>query len=456
MLADAGFYAEALAAGAAASVKAHDMALRAVAAELGGVLRLSDRVVQGRIGDAREMVEFYPDAVDAWEAGLISRGHMNVIVAAGRAVPVERRAEFEAEAIDRSLADTPNRVRAGLEIYAEQLAQRSLTERHDEAARERCVRVFPGRDGMCDVVATVPMVIGDAILDRLTRMGQTVKDISPGDDERGIDQIRTDVFADLLLAGIPAVDPTRYGDGEGALGTIRAQVQVVVPALALVGYDESAADLVGRSPIDAGTARELAKNAPSLTRMLTDPVSGTVFAVDSYRPSWAQRRHLRARDQHCRFPGCRQAAIRCELDHTLDHALGGPTALSNLAHLCQRHHSMKQFTGWTVRQLPGGVLEWTSHTGRVYRENAPAPRVTFDPTTTTTSPRPPDPPEPSDLVDWPDPPTPPENPTPPEPPGIAADSAVLHIPIDPDPDAIDRFFELLETDLGIALDSAPS
>ncbi len=102
-----------------------------------------------------------------------------------------------------------------------------------------------------------------------------------------------------------------------------------------------------------------------------------MIAVDRYRTAQSQRRFLRARDQHCRFPGCRRAAIRCEIDHTVDHAQGGPTALWNLAHLCQRHHSMKQFTSWRVRQLPGGILEWTSPTGRVYREDAPVPLVAF-------------------------------------------------------------------------------
>jgi hypothetical protein len=38
---------------------------------------------------------------------------------------------------------------------------------------------------------------------------------------------------------------------------------------------------------------------------------------------------------------------------------------------------MKQFTAWTVRQHPGGVLEWTSPTGRLYREDAPVPPVAF-------------------------------------------------------------------------------
>jgi len=40
---------------------------------------------------------------------------------------------------------------------------------------------------------------------------------------------------------------------------------------------------------------------------------------------------------------------------------------------------MKQFTAWRVEQHPGGVLEWTSPTGRSYREEAPAPAVAVVP-----------------------------------------------------------------------------
>jgi hypothetical protein len=95
-------------------------------------------------------------------------------------------------------------------------------------------------------------------------------------------------------------------------------------------------------------------------------VTGAVLRTDTYQRTAAIDRHLRARDRHCRWPGCTAPAVRCEVDHTHDHALGGATDVSNLAHLCQRHHTQKQFTRWKVRQLPGGVLEWTSPTGRVY------------------------------------------------------------------------------------------
>jgi hypothetical protein len=120
--------------------------------------------------------------------------------------------------------------------------------------------------------------------------------------------------------------------------------------------------------------------------LFIDPVTRTPVEIDTYRPTVAMKKLLTARDQHCRFPGCRRAAIRCELDHTIDYARGGHTHLLNLAHLCQRHHSMKQFTKWNVRQIGGGVLEWTSPLGRVYREDVPTPAVCF--TTGTVDPPP--------------------------------------------------------------------
>lgn len=379
LLARAGQLAERQAATQRGSVRVHDMALRSIAAELGGVMRVTDRTVQQRIGEARELVESYPATLDAWEAGRLTRAHVRVILDAGAPVPADRKAQFEAEAIRLCAGDTPNRVRSAVEILAERCAERSFTERHAEASRGRRVRVVPGAQGMSDLIATVPTVIAEGVMDRLTQQATVIIDArTPDDDDpRTTDQVRADVLSDLLLTGAPALDPTAYGDGPGTLGAIRAQVQVIVPALTLLGADEGPVDLVGRAPIDAATARCLAAETHSLARVLTDPVDGTVIAVDRYRTAGPQRRFLRARDQHCRFPGCRRAAIRCEIDHTIDHARGGPTALWNLAHLCQRHHSMKQFTAWRVRQRPGGILEWTSPTGRLYREDAPVPPVAF-------------------------------------------------------------------------------
>ncbi|MGA6094340.1 DUF222 domain-containing protein [Microbacterium sp. NPDC079356] len=412
MLAAAGRLAEAQTAQRNARVQVHDMALRSIAAEVGGVMRVTDRTVQRRIGEARTLIEGFPATVEAWEQGRIVRGHANAILETGTSLPAEMWAEFEQVAITRCERDTPNRVRGELKILAHRMHPRSFAERHEEAAATRCVRIVPGRDGMSDVIATVPTVIAEGIHDRLTQQARAIIDTrdervaargcagvafgeaaSDGDtdgdrdddaaaiiatDQRSIDQVRADVLADLLLAGTPALDDTRDTTA-GPLGAIRARVQVLIPAATLTGEDDGPSDLAGRSPIDPATARTLAGGAGMWERLFHDPTTGVTVATDSYRVPSGMRRFLQARDQHCRFPGCRVAAIRCEVDHTHDYALGGRTELSNLAHLCQRHHSMKQFTAWRVRQLKGGVLEWTSPLGRIYREDAPTPAVAFTP-----------------------------------------------------------------------------
>ena len=125
--------------------------------------------------------------------------------------------------------------------------------------------------------------------------------------------------------------------------------------------------------------------------MLTHPISGQVLATDRYRPGKALKRALQVRDQHCRFPGCRMAVRNSDIDHTIDFALGGLTCADNLAHLCRRHHTLKHESAWSVMQKPGGVLEWTSPTGRVYPD-LPASRVMFQPLSTRPSAGPDDPP----------------------------------------------------------------
>ncbi|WP_323986472.1 HNH endonuclease signature motif containing protein [Microbacterium plantarum] len=408
VLAAAGVLAEQQSAGASERVKAREMALRGIAAELAGVFVATDRTLQRRIDEARDLVDNYPLTMAAWEAGRIVRGHVRVIQDVGCVIPAGDRAEFERLAIEKCERDAPNRVRDALQMVAERVHPRSFTERHEEVAAGRCVSVKPGPDGMSDLIATLPTVIADGIVDRLTRQAREIINARPArdaagvpderadangrapdaettldvgssfiDDGRSIDQVRADVFSDLLLAGTPTLDPTATGDGNGTLGAIRAHVQVAVSALTLMGQDEGPADLAGRSPIDAATARELAGNATSWDRLLTHPVTGTVLECDAYRPTAAMIRLLRARDRHCRFPGCRQPAIRCELDHTIAASDGGKTHVCNLADLCKRHHDVKHHTRWHVVQLAGGTLVWTSPTGRVYREDAPPPLVTF-------------------------------------------------------------------------------
>nr|AHF25558.1 HNH endonuclease [uncultured bacterium Contigcl_10-cl] len=379
-------------------VREHDMVLRSLSAEIGAVARRSDRSVQRDIGDAIELVEHYPATLSRWEAGDITRAHVRTIVDCGAIVPIDARADFDKDAAALATHHSPGRLRRLLEQLADDMHPRSLVERHVDARAERCVRVVARGEGMSDLIVTTPTLLADAVYDRLTQQARVLIDtrahVDAGADvgahscvdaadTRSIDQVRADLVTDMLLTVAPSADPTRTDDGPGALGAIRAKVQIVVPVATLLGDDDRSAELAGRSPLDADTARRLAgATRCPWERVLTHPITGQVLAVDTYQRPAALDRYLRARDQHCRFPGCRVPAVRCEVDHTTDWALGGKTEASNLAHLCQRHHSMKQFTAWTVRQHPGGILEWTSPGGRIYLDHpagAGAHAVTFTP-----------------------------------------------------------------------------
>ncbi|WP_309066410.1 DUF222 domain-containing protein [Microbacterium sp.] len=196
-------------------------------------------------------------------------------------------------------------------------------------------------------------------------------------DTRTLDQMRADLLTDLLLTTDPS---TVHGP---ALGNITARIQITVNATTLTGADDHPASLDGHGPLDPDIARHLAGNHTGWTRLFLDP-TGLVTSTDTYTPTEPMRRFLRARDQHCRFPGCRMPVYRCQIDHNHDHALGGPTATDNLSHLCLTHHALKHpdvpdAHRWTARQTADGSIHWTSPLGRHYTDH-PTRRVMFIPT----------------------------------------------------------------------------
>ncbi|MDN5758154.1 MAG: HNH endonuclease [Tomitella sp.] len=84
-----------------------------------------------------------------------------------------------------------------------------------------------------------------------------------------------------------------------------------------------------------------------------------------YRPSQKLVRTVKARDGHCRHPGCLVTASRCEIDHVVpfrhdDPASGGWTIPENLHCLCKQHHQLKTWGFWDVAILPGYAEHWSS------------------------------------------------------------------------------------------------
>ncbi|MCR2783588.1 MULTISPECIES: HNH endonuclease signature motif containing protein [unclassified Microbacterium] len=364
-----------------------EMPLRSMAAEVGAVLRRSDHGMRDRMHDATVLVDEFAATFTALREDRIDRVHVRIIQDAGaRITDPQVRARFEQAALVVAEQDTPGRAKPTILMLAQRLNPVPLEERHKEAAAGRRVWVRDLDDGMAELAALLPAELVYAMRDRLNQHARQIADahraavkaaaeaeaeVIAADviatDTRTMDQIRADVLTDLVLTGHATAPAATGAIPEGT--AIVAQVQVVIPAHTLIGIGDEPAELVGYGPITPDTARRLAATADVWERLFTSPTTGAVQQVLTYRPTREMRRHLDARDEHCRFLGCRRPARQCDLDHTHDAALGGPTCLTNLANLCPgRHHPVKHGTAWSVVQKADGILEWTSPTGRVYTD----------------------------------------------------------------------------------------
>ncbi|MET2011220.1 DUF222 domain-containing protein [Microbacterium chocolatum] len=390
-----------------ATSRERDMPLRAMAAELGPAVHVDDRTMQTHLFEGHRLYTEFAATWEAWRDGKIQKAHTRVIVEFGAELhDAAARAAYEKDVLAYAVKTTAGRVKPYAQQVADKLNPATVQERHDAAVCTRRVWVEDRRDGMSTLGIDGPSTEIHGIFDRLTQQGRAIKatdlqerrqaagaegagggeatgDVvdcttDPGAaaawfDERGLDEIRADIALDMLLTAAPTIDPTATG-----LGSIRAMVQVSIPATTLAGTTSGGAELNGKCAIDPTTVRILAGNAPGFDRVFLHPVTAEVLTTDRYTPTAAIKRFLQARYVRCAFPGCRRPAMRSEIDHHQEYRKGGKTKGDNLGPCCTRHHVTRHAAGWTVEQLPGGRLRFTAPSGAVYIEDPP-PRVMFIP-----------------------------------------------------------------------------
>jgi hypothetical protein len=284
----------------------------------------------------------------------------------------------------------------------------------DPDAKRRITRTIDGRyvactpdgEGSASLAGVrLPAARAVAAFERVDAYARSRK--TNGDD-RSLDQLRADTFLDLL-----------DGTGLATAPMHRAGViELTVDWSTATGATNNPATLAGYGPVDADTARDLItaqlaaygadRRGPSgrrdrpltrwrqtitgpdgsLTHTRTMPIPAATRApvarpaaarppveADSTRrdPSAALARWIKTRDRTCRAPGCRVPARTADIDHTTDHAAGGPTSHDNLAVLCRHHHRLKHEGVWHATQPAPGRLVWTSPTGHTYTRDPDPP-----------------------------------------------------------------------------------
>jgi hypothetical protein len=353
-----------------------DVVERGIRLELATALRITEHAAGTLLTFAEATLHSFPSVLRSMERARITEDHARVLVTALSEIEPDFRAIVLEKGLELAESEPLGTFRRKLRTLIDVTRSASLTERFEAAVTRRRSVIEPEDDGMGWLHVYGPMVAIHAAHARATAMAKAIRaadapDADAAPDLRTLEQVRTDVILDLLVEGRTDVHP------EAARG-IKATVTVTVPVLALLNEtDEARAAagieppvIEGMIPIPLAVAKELAGSSAGWTRVLTHPGTGMVLSVgrEHYRPPPALAKLARWRADRCMGPGCGMPASRCEVDHNIDWAKLGETALNNLAPLCKGHHIVRHHTDWTIEQVEGsgGAIRWTSPTGRRY------------------------------------------------------------------------------------------
>ena len=364
-----------------------EFAVRAAAGDLAVRLSLTESTVRGHGMIARILRARLPLVWCCFAEGEMSTQNAREAASIVIELPAALWVQFETKIMAVAQC-APSKFRACARAAAEKLNAQTLEARHELANANRGVWCEADRDGMGWLHAHLSaekLALVQATLDGLAFGLFTSTDFTDTNDKRTMSQLRADVLSDLLTgspdAGMPCTGGVACAGRAGGTGTCasrpspRFTVALTIPALSLLGQGNEPAILEGMGPIDIGTARRICATVPSFTRLLTDPVSGSILDMDTkqYRVPAALKRWLALQQATCDFPGCARRAAHCDLDHTVAWADGGKTTAQNLSHRCRTHHTMKHQTKWRVDKPPESTRAvWTSPTGHS-READPPP-----------------------------------------------------------------------------------
>jgi 5-methylcytosine-specific restriction endonuclease McrA len=255
---------------------------------------------------------------------------------------------------------------------------REDTRRH----KARALHVYQDEDGMVTIRGRLTPEQGAVVMQALAAARETLYQRArstdtpscPGDVPAGtssMEQQQADALTLLAEAALHhSLDPGAPGE--------RYQVVVHVDAAVLADAEAPGQSVLdGGTHVPAGTSQRLACDA-SRVIMRHDP-DGQIAEVGARTRTIppAIRRALHHRDRGCRFPGC---GLPFGQGHHIRHwADGGPTTLSNLAMLCQRHHRAVHEEGYQVERQPDGTLRFRRPDGRLLPDVPPSPVVPHDP-----------------------------------------------------------------------------
>jgi hypothetical protein len=331
----------------------------AAAAEIAAALHLTRSASEHELGLAVRLRR-YPQVRAALASGAIDLRRVRVLLDSTSGIDPA----VAGEVLDRVIGDAPNlttgQLRARVNRLCLELDPQAMTDRYRAGIEQRRIVLQANPDTTANLCGfELPADLAAAAAQRIDWLARQAKSRH---DPRTLDQIRADVFLDLLT-------------GRGRSGSPPAAVDIIVGMETLAGESEEPGHIPGFGPVIAEVARKAVARQTDCKWEFTVTDQGRAVATGtiSRRPTTAMKRWIRARHSTCVWPGCRMPARRSDLDHRIPWSQGGSTTLRNLAPLCDKHHSLLD-KGWTYESTPDGGHIFTSPLGHTYPSGPDPPR----------------------------------------------------------------------------------
>ncbi|MFC4005385.1 DUF222 domain-containing protein [Prauserella oleivorans] len=231
-----------------------------VASEVALGLAVSENSARINVGLARDLVTRLPETLDA-----LSRGDIDLYKASKVSEPTSVLSDDMAREVDAAVAGRlagrdPSSIRRMVSRTVHKVDPEGAAARAEARRRERRVELRHGDDAMATLTADLPAEVASAADARIDRCARALRNAG---DQRTMDQLRADVFADLLLSRTPGG------------GSSRVEIFVYIDLASLVGLSTNPAELAGHGPLPASIARAIAFDPNSTwRRIITDSHTG--------------------------------------------------------------------------------------------------------------------------------------------------------------------------------------
>jgi hypothetical protein len=337
----------------------------ATASEISTALVLTRRASEVQTGLADTLCVRLPYVWKALSEGVIDLARARVLADQTIHLPQELARKVCDTALERASVQTTGQLRARIQRLIFSIDPAAAGDRYEQKLTERMVVCEQTDAGTASIHATdLPADRANQAMCRINHLAKTAKQHG---DRRGIDQIRADIFLDLLTGN--------HQEREGS-GSDHGVVDIRVELTTLLGLDDQPGEIPGWGPVIADITRQLVgdDNKAEWRYGIYHQDQLVDVITTNRRPTKAQKRIIETRNPTCVFPGCRMPARQSDLDHQNPWAVTHYTQTSGLEPLCRHHHRLKH-RAWKLETDPSrpGSYTWTSPLGHTYTKGPDPP-----------------------------------------------------------------------------------